>query len=214
MEHQYIITEDLPELAGQPELLHVIDFEGEIYMRQERGGVLLGTYERSGVPWSPRTTPWDFGQDLLPNDLERIAPSLEVGFKHFPRLGEVGIRRIVNGPFTFAPDGNPLVGPVPGMRNFWVACGVMAGFSQGGGVGLALSHWMVDGDPGADIWPVLNVPAVCGRALGGSALSGEHAVEQVVLLGLEAGQLGRQAHIAGRRQGQQARFFGLRDVQA
>ena len=152
MEHQYIITDDIPELAGQPELLHVIDFEGEIYMRQERGGVLLGTYERSGVPWSPRTTPWDFGQDLLPNDLERIAPSLEVGFKHFPRLGEVGIRRIVNGPFTFAPDGNPLVGPVPGMRNFWVACGVMAGFSQGGGVGLALSHWMVDGDPGADIW--------------------------------------------------------------
>ena len=66
----------LPELAGQPELLHVIDFEGEIYMRQERGGVLLGTYERAGVPWSPRTTPWDFGQDLLPNDLERIAPSL------------------------------------------------------------------------------------------------------------------------------------------
>jgi dimethylglycine dehydrogenase len=152
MEHQYIITDDIPELAGQPELLHVIDFEGEIYMRQERGGVLLGTYERAGVPWSPRTTPWDFGQDLLPNDLERIAPSLEVGFKHFPRLGEVGIRRIVNGPFTFAPDGNPLVGPVPGMRNFWVACGVMAGFSQGGGVGLALSHWMVDGDPGADIW--------------------------------------------------------------
>jgi dimethylglycine dehydrogenase len=152
MEHQYIITDDLPELAGQPELLHVIDFEGEIYMRQERGGVLLGTYERAGVPWSPRTTPWDFGQDLLPNDLERIAPSLEVGFKHFPRLGEVGIRKIVNGPFTFAPDGNPLVGPVPGLRNFWVACGVMAGFSQGGGVGLALSHWMVDGDPGADIW--------------------------------------------------------------
>ena len=152
MEHQYIITDDLPELAGQPELLHVIDFEGEIYMRQERGGVLLGTYERAGVPWSTRTTPWDFGQDLLPNDLERIAPSLEVGFKHFPRLGEVGIRKIVNGPFTFAPDGNPLVGPVPGLRNFWVACGVMAGFSQGGGVGLALAHWMVDGDPGADLW--------------------------------------------------------------
>ncbi|MBM4212394.1 MAG: FAD-dependent oxidoreductase, partial [Gammaproteobacteria bacterium] len=152
MEHQYIITDDLPELAGQPELLHVIDFEGEIYMRQERGGVLLGTYERAGVPWSTRTTPWDFGQDLLPNDLERIAPSLDVGFKHFPRLGEVGIRKIVNGPFTFAPDGNPLVGPVPGLRNFWVACGVMAGFSQGGGVGLALAHWMVDRDPGADIW--------------------------------------------------------------
>jgi len=152
MEHQYLITEDLPEFAGQKEQVHCIDFEGEIYMRQERGGMLLGTYERSCVPWSPRVTPWDFGQDLLPNDLERIAPSLEVGFQHFPRLAEVGIRKIVNGPFTFAPDGNPLVGPIKGLRNYWVACGVMAGFSQGGGVGLSLANWMVEGDPGADIW--------------------------------------------------------------
>ena len=152
MEHQYLITEDIPMLKGLPEALHVIDFEGELYTRQERGGMLLGTYERAGVPWSPQTTPWDFAQSLLPNDLERIAPSLEVGFEHFPALGEVGIRKVVNGPFTFAPDGNPLVGPVRGLRNFWVACGVMAGFSQGGGVGLALSQWMVEGDPGADIW--------------------------------------------------------------
>src|SRR5580692_7166068 len=152
MEHQYLITEDLPEFAGQKDQLHCIDFEGEIYMRQERGGMLLGTYERAGVPWSPRTTPWDFGQDLLPNDLERIAPSLEVAFEHFPRLASAGIRKVVNGPFTFAPDGNPLVGPVRGLANYWVACGVMAGFSQGGGVGLALSRWMIDGDPGADIW--------------------------------------------------------------
>ena len=152
MEHQYLITEDLPQLKGQKEQLHAIDFEGEIYTRQERGGMLLGTYERAGVPWSVRETPWEFTQSLLPNDLERIAPSLEVGFEHFPALGEVGIRKVVNGPFTFAPDGNPLVGPVRGLRNFWVACGVMAGFSQGGGVGLALSQWMVHGDPGADVW--------------------------------------------------------------
>jgi dimethylglycine dehydrogenase len=152
MEHQYLITEDIAEFKGRDEQLHCIDFEGEIYMRQERGGMLMGTYERAGVPWSPHTTPWDFGQDLLPNDLERIAPSLEVGFRHFPRLESAGIKKIVNGPFTFAPDGNPLVGPVRGLRNYWVACGVMAGFSQGGGVGLALAHWMVDGDPGADIW--------------------------------------------------------------
>src|ERR1700728_2943591 len=152
MEHQYLITGDMPGLAGQKEQLHAIDFEGEIYLRQERGGMLMGTYERSGVPWSPVQTPWDFGQNLLPNDLERIAPSLEVGFEHFPTLGEAGIKKVVNGPFTFAPDGNPLVGPVKGLRNFWVACGVMAGFSQGGGVGLALSQWMVEGDPGADVW--------------------------------------------------------------
>ena len=157
MEHQYLITGDMPELAGpgsigKGEQLHAIDFEGEIYLRQERGGMLMGTYERAGVPWSAVTTPWDFGQDLLPNDLDRIAPSLEVGFAHFPALGAAGIKKVVNGPFTFAPDGNPLIGPIRGLENFWVACGVMAGFSQGGGVGLALSRWMVDGDPGADIW--------------------------------------------------------------
>ena len=152
MEHQYLITGDMPELAGRKEIMTVLDFEGEIYTRQERGGMLLGTYERACVPWSPQTTPWDFGQDLLPNDLERIAPSLEVGFRHFPAMERAGIRKIVNGPFTFAPDGNPLVGPIRGLRNFWVACGVMAGFSQGGGVGLSLANWMVHGDPGADIW--------------------------------------------------------------
>ena len=152
MEHQYLITGDMTQLQGQKEQLHCIDFEGEIYLRQERGGMLMGTYEKAGRPWSPDTTPWDFGQDLLPDDLERIAPSLAVGFEHFPSLEAAGIKKVVNGPFTFAPDGNPLIGPVPGMRNFWVACGVMAGFSQGGGVGLALSQWMVNGDPGADVW--------------------------------------------------------------
>ncbi len=152
MEHHYLITEDLPELVGQKEMLHCIDFEGELYLRQERGGVLIGTYEKAATPWSERVTPWDFGQDLLPNDLDRIGPSLQVGFEHFPPLANVGIRRIINGPFTFAPDGNPLIGPILGLKNFWVACGVMAGFSQGGGVGLALANWMVEGDPGFDVW--------------------------------------------------------------
>ena len=153
MEHHYLITEDLPEVIDPSvDKFHVIDFEGEIYMRQERGGMLIGTYEQACVPWSERETPWDFGQNLLPNDLERIAPSLETAFEHFPALAKAGIRKTVNGPFTFAPDGNPLIGPVRGLKNFWVACGVMAGFSQGGGVGLALANWMIDGDPGYDVW--------------------------------------------------------------
>ncbi len=157
MEHHYILTEDMPEVAEVnrttgKEIVHAIDFAGEIYTRQERQGLLLGTYEKAATPWSPKETPWDFGQDLLEPDLDRIAPSLEVGFKHFPALEHTGIRRVVNGPFTFAPDGNPLVGPVQGLKNFWCACAVMAGFSQGGGVGLALANWMVDGDPGFDVW--------------------------------------------------------------
>src|SRR5215472_5488129 len=153
MEHQYIVTGDIPEVVASPkEMLHAIDFEGEIYMRQEGRGMLIGTYEKRGVPWSPRETPWNFSHELLPPDLERIADSLEVGFRHFPALERAGIKRVVNGPFTFAPDGNPLVGPIRGLHNYWVACAVMAGFSQGGGVGLALSNWMVHGDPGFDVW--------------------------------------------------------------
>ena len=153
MEHQYLITEDMPEvMESDKEVIHAIDFEGEIYMRQERNGMLMGTYEKKGVPWSERETPWDFGHELLQSDIDRIAPSLEVGFRHFPAFERAGIKQIINGPFTFAPDGNPLMGPVRGLKNYWLACGVMAGFSQGGGVGLALSNWMVEGDPGFDVW--------------------------------------------------------------
>ena len=152
MEHHYLITEDLPELAGRErELVNTTDYAGEIYMRQERRGCLIGTYEPHGIVWSPLKTPDDFSMQLLPEDFERLAPYFEVGFQHFPALGRVGIRKAVNGPFTFAPDGNPLVGPVRGLRNYWVACAVMAGFSQGGGIGLVLSRWLAENDPGQDI---------------------------------------------------------------
>ncbi len=156
MEHQYLLTEDIPSIADynaeHGEVLHCIDFGGEIYMRQEGGGLLLGTYERNGEPWSPSETPWDFGMRLLAPDLDRIAESLDVGFKHFPIFAEAGIKQVINGPFTFSPDGNPLLGPVRGLPGYWSACAVMAGLSQGGGVGLALANWMVDGDPGFDVW--------------------------------------------------------------
>jgi dimethylglycine dehydrogenase len=152
MEHHYLLTEDIPELQGRErEIVNTTDYAGEIYMRQERGGALIGTYEPHGIVWSPVRTPDDFSMQLLPDDFERLAPQFELGFRHFPALGRSGIRKAINGPFTFAPDGNPLVGPVRGLRNYWVACAVMAGFSQGGGIGLVLSRWMAENDPGQDI---------------------------------------------------------------
>ena len=152
MEHQYIITDHVEELDGMDkEMGHCVDFGGEIYIRQERDGVLLGTYEKKGDPWSPKQTPWEFGHELLEPNLDRIIDSVEVGFQHFPALEKAGIKNIINGPFTFAPDGNPLVGPVRGLSGFWCACGVMAGISQGGGVGLSLASWIIEGDPGFDI---------------------------------------------------------------
>ena len=157
MEHMYLLTEPMPEVmefnaSMGRELIHVIDFKGEIYTRQEGQGILLGTYEKACKPWSPVTTPLDFGHELLQPDIDRLAPSLEVGFRHFPPYENAGIKQIINGPFTFAPDGNPLVGPVQGLTNYWSACAVMAGFSQGGGVGLVLANWMTTGDPGHDVF--------------------------------------------------------------
>jgi len=157
MEHHYLMTEPMDEVIDYnktfgKELPHMIDFAGEIYARQEGQSILLGTYEQDNRPWAAKDTPWDFVFQLLPHDLERIAPELERGFAHFPAVGRAGIKKFVNGPFTFSPDGNPLVGPIKGMPGMWSACAVMAGLSQGGGVGLSLANWMVHGDPGADIW--------------------------------------------------------------
>ncbi|MYB27586.1 MAG: FAD-dependent oxidoreductase, partial [Acidimicrobiaceae bacterium] len=157
MEHTYIVTEPLDAVMEHNQrtgarMMNVIDFGGEIYMRQEGNGMLLGTYEQACLPWAPRQTPWDFSMRLLPEDLDRISDSLEVAFAHFPVLGTSGIQRVVNGPFTFAPDGNPLIGPIRGLPGYWTACAVMAGFSQGGGVGLAMANWITTGDPGFDVW--------------------------------------------------------------
>jgi len=153
MEHQYLVTEDLSELRRlDREIALTVDLDGEIYVRQEGKGVLLGIYEKEATPWAVHGTPWDFGTDLLPANLDRISSELERGFERFPALQSAGIRRVINGPFTFTPDGNPLVGPLPGLRNCWVACGVMAGFAQGGGIGLALSNWIASGEPESDIF--------------------------------------------------------------
>ena len=152
MEHQYLITEDAPQVYQHGrELPHVMDPEGESYLRQEGRGLCIGFYEQNCRHWGVAGTPTDFGHELLNNDLDRFGDSLEFAFQRYPVLAEAGIKTIINGPFTFAPDGNPLVGPVPGRQNYWAACAVMAGFSQGGGVGLTLAEWLVEGEPSRDV---------------------------------------------------------------
>ncbi len=157
MEHHYLITESIPEItermqAGGERLPAGIDYEANIYFRQERDGMLLGTYEPHATAWKIEGTPMDFGHELLQPDLDRIADRLELAFERIPALGRTGIKDMINGPFTFGPDGNPMIGPVPGMTNYWVAVGVMAGFCQAGGVGLCMAEWMMDGEPSIDVW--------------------------------------------------------------
>ncbi|MEM9125576.1 MAG: FAD-dependent oxidoreductase, partial [Pseudomonadota bacterium] len=118
----------------------------------EGRGLCIGFYEQPCKPWAVDGTSWDFGHELLPDDYDKITDSIEFAYKRFPVLAEAGVKSVIHGPFTFAPDGNPLVGPVPGMRNYWSACGVMAGFSQGGGVGLTLAQWMIEGEPERDVF--------------------------------------------------------------
>ncbi|MGB1389344.1 MAG: GcvT family protein [Paracoccaceae bacterium] len=154
MEHQYLVTEDVPLIVGMmadgKEHPHVMDPAGESYLRQEGKGLCIGFYEQPCKPWAVDGTPWEFGHELLPDDFDKIGDSVEFAYKRFPDLERAGVKSVIHGPFTFAPDGNPLVGPVPGMRNYWSACGVMAGFSQGGGVGLMLAQWMIEGETERD----------------------------------------------------------------
>ncbi len=151
MEHQYLVTDNLPEFRdARTEYPHVVDPAGGNYLRQEGNGLCIGFYEQGCEPWAVTGTPPDFGPELLEDRLERISDSIDSAYYRYPVLERTGVKRIINGPFTFAPDGNPLVGPVPGLKNYWSACGVMAGFSQGGGVGLTLAQWMIEGEPERD----------------------------------------------------------------
>ena len=152
MEHQYIVTDEIAEIYNRDaEHPHVMDPAGESYLRQEGRGLCIGFYEQPCRPWAVDGTPWDFGHELLPDDFDKIEESIAFAYKRFPVLETAGIKSVIHGPFTFAPDGNPLVGPIPGLRNYWSACGVMAGFSQGGGVGLMLAQWMIEGEPERDV---------------------------------------------------------------
>ena len=155
LEHHYLVTDTIPEVAALDfEVPMMVDLEGFTYMRQDQKGVLVGIYEINHQHWNIDGAPWDYGFDLIQENTDRIADALEMAFTRYPVLQEVGIKNWVNGAFTFSPDGNPLVGPVRGLKNYWLSCGVMAGFLQGGGVGKTLAEWMIHGEPEADAWPM------------------------------------------------------------
>jgi dimethylglycine dehydrogenase len=153
--HHYLVTETIPEVAALDfEVPMTVDLEGFTYMRQDQKGVLIGIYELNHQHWQIDGAPWDYGIELLQEDIDRISDELMMAYQRYPVLERVGIKNWVNGAFTFSPDGNPLVGPVRGLKNYWLACGVMAGFLQGGGVGKTLAEWMIHGETEADAWPM------------------------------------------------------------
>jgi len=153
LKHHYLISDSIPALEEmEGEVPMTVDLEGFTYLRQDQKGVLLGIYEVKHEHWAMDGAPWDYGMELFQEQTDRIETELTLGFERYPCLQEVGVKTWVNGAFTFAPDGNPLVSPVQGKRGYWCACAVMAGFLQGGGVGKSLAEWMIHGTPDADVY--------------------------------------------------------------
>ncbi len=153
MEHQYLVTEAIPEIASLARELPILrDVDVSYYLRQERGGLLLGPYERPARAWGVGSIPLGFGMELLPPELDRLQTIVEQAMARVPALGRAGIKRVVNGAITYTPDGNPMLGPVRGLPNYFLAVGFSFGITQAGGAGKHLAEWIVEGEPGIELW--------------------------------------------------------------
>ena len=153
--HQYLVTDAIPAVveaakANGGELPMIRDPEESWYVRQERDGLILGPYEKNARTWSVDGVPPEFGAELLPADLDRIEHIIEAAMARIPALAEGGIKTVVNGPITFSPDANPLIGPAYGAPNAWLLTGSSMGVMEGGGAGWFLAHWMMHGAPPMD----------------------------------------------------------------
>ncbi|MEO0772233.1 MAG: FAD-dependent oxidoreductase [Pseudomonadota bacterium] len=157
--HQYLVTDTVEDVAtriaeNKPELPIIRDPDESWYVRQERDGLILGPYEKDAQVWSIDGVPPEFGADLMPPDLDRVEHIIEAAMARIPALATGGVKSVINGPITFTPDANPLIGPAHGLRNAWLLTGSSMGVMEGGGAGWFLAHWMTHGAPPMDAMAV------------------------------------------------------------
>ncbi len=159
MSHQYLLTDEIPEIAeytaNHGKLPLMRDVDSSYYLRQEKTGLNLGPYERNcKAHWITPDDPFpeDFSFQLYPDDLERLEWYIEDAMARVPLLGKVGINKVINGPIPYAPDGLPLLGPMPGVPNAFEACVFTFGISQAGGAGKVLAEWITEGATEWDMW--------------------------------------------------------------
>ena len=156
VEHQYIVTEKHPAIVkrkaqGLPEMGVLRESDSSWYMREEAGGLLLGPYE-VGAPACYVDGPSDQSEyELFSEDLDRLAPHIETAIARVPAFGEVGVKKVYNGAIAYTPDGSPIVGPAPGVKNFWLNEGHSFGVTAAGGAGWQLAEWIVEGEPSIDM---------------------------------------------------------------
>lgn len=152
-QHQYLVTEAIEGVP--PNMPTLRDKDSLLYYKEEVGGLVMGGYERDGIPWSVRGVPNAFTQELLEPDFEHFESISQAAVRRTPCLGTAGIARLVNGPEAFTPDGNCILGPAPELENGFVAVGFNAfGIAAGGGAGKMLAEWIVEGEPSLNIWPL------------------------------------------------------------
>jgi dimethylglycine dehydrogenase len=156
VEHQYIVTEAHPEIVkrkaqGLPEMGVLRESDSSWYMREEAGGLLLGPYEKGAPACYVDGPSADSEYELFPEDLDRLAPHIETAIERVPAFGEVGVKKVYNGAIAYTPDGSPIVGPAPGLRNFWLNEGHSFGVTAAGGAGWQLAEWIVEGEPTIDM---------------------------------------------------------------
>jgi len=159
VEHQFIVTGPIKELveynrADNPEMAVLRESDASYYMRQEADGLILGPYEKGAPCWALDGVPEDFGQELLPPDIERLEPHIIAAGKRVPIFETAGIKDHINGPIAYTPDGNPIVGPAWGLRNFWLSEGHSFGITAAGGSGKHLAEWIIEGTPSIDMMGV------------------------------------------------------------
>ena len=152
-QHQYLVTEPIEGIP--PKLPTLRDKDGLIYYKKEVGGLVMGGYERDGIPWAVDGIPDGFTQELLEPDFDHFMPLTEAALTRTPCLADTGVARLVNGPEAFTPDGNCILGPAPELDNCFVAAGFNAfGIAAGGGAGRMLAEWIIHGEPSIDLWPL------------------------------------------------------------
>jgi dimethylglycine dehydrogenase len=154
MQHQYLVTGAIPEIAAHGRALPIVrDPDVSWYLRQERAGLLLGPYEWDcRLAWDGREPPPEFGRELFEDDLGRLERYIEDAVARVPIFGKAGLARVVNGPIPYTPDGNPLLGPAYGLADFYLCCAFSFGIVQAGGAGKAMAEWIVAGEPEWDLW--------------------------------------------------------------
>lgn len=156
LSHQYLVTDDIPELVarGAARLPLLRDPDVSYYLRQERHGLILGPYEWQATAHWLDGIPEQFANQLFDDDLGRLESYIEAACGRVPILGSVGIKRVINGPIPYAPDGNPLMGPAPGLPGFYHCCAFTFGIVQAGGAGKLIAEWVAHGQPEWDMWPL------------------------------------------------------------